>query len=376
MHSQNWRCTAAMKRMRGKQPAPSGCGQPLANSSRGSTGNGHSAVERSITLESSDGLHLAAEPMCLRGVKELHSEILAMLDEPDDAIRFEKPYLPKTELPIWEFVCKFNRVPKEIRRDGESNNKENKLAQYIRRNKRKLHSETLALLKNIPASSTAAEDNKQNMATVPSLSQPQRSGKLPENSEKPAGLNTESSGVPQPAASCHEPRSPMVFLKYIEPIWADEVAAGQKMFECVANNMKWQNQFKQLSSGDIFIVVMKGRDKVSAVCEVASPAIVKETNRELLKSKLQESRHAALDAYLDGAESFDYVEFKLVFDCRRFLLNGSTAAFLNYVGLSVPKSPSVGLLCPVVHDEHWHNRLLGYMHSLDYLLEPSICHRQ
>ena len=27
----------------------------------------------------------------------------------------------------------------------------------------------------------------------------------PENSEKLAGLNTKSSGVPQPAASCHEP---------------------------------------------------------------------------------------------------------------------------------------------------------------------------
>ena len=29
-----------------------------------------------------------------------------------------------------------------------------------------------------------------------------------------------------------------------------------------------------------------------------------------IRSKLQQSRHAALDAYLDGAESFDYV------DCR------------------------------------------------------------
>ena len=67
----------------------------------------------------------------------------------------------------------------------------------------------------------------------------------------------------------------MVFMKYLEPIWADEVAAGQKMFECVANKTKWQNQFKQLCAGDIFIVVMKGRDKVNAVCEVASPAIVK-----------------------------------------------------------------------------------------------------
>jgi len=190
------------------------------------------------------------------------------------------------------------------------------------------------------------------------------------HSEKPAGLNTESSGVPQPAASCHEPRSPMVFMKILEPIWAAEVADGQKMFECVANKTKWQNQFKQLSSGDLFIVVMKGRDKVNAVCEVASPAIVKETNRDVLKSKVQESRHAALDAYLDGAESFDYVEYKLVFDCRHFLLSGSTLAFLNYVGLSAPKSPSVGLLRPVVRDEHWHNRLYEYMHN------RSICHRQ
>ena len=61
---------------------------------------------------------------------------------------------------------------------------------------------------------------------------------------------------------------------------------------------------------------MKGRDKVSAVCEVASAATVKETNRDVLKSKLQESRHEALDAYLNGAKSFDYVEFKHVFDCR------------------------------------------------------------
>ena len=88
----------------------------------------------------------------------------------------------------------------------------------------------------------------------------------------------------------------MLFMKILEPIWAIEVADGQKMFECVANKTKWQNQFKQLSSGDLFIVVMKGRDKVNAVCEVASPAIVKETNRDVLKSKLQESRHAALDA--------------------------------------------------------------------------------
>ena len=86
--------------MRYKQPAPSGSGQPTANSSRGFTGDGHSAVERSIRLESSDGSHLAAEPMCFRGVKKLHSEIIAMLDEPDDAIRFAKPYLPEKDISI------------------------------------------------------------------------------------------------------------------------------------------------------------------------------------------------------------------------------------------------------------------------------------
>ena len=192
------------------------------------------------------------------------------------------------------------------------------------------------------------------------------------HSEKPAGLNTESSGVPQPAASCHEPRSPMVFMKILEPIWAAEVADGQKMFECVANKTKWQNQFKQLSSGDLFIVVLKGRDKVNAVCEVASPAIVKETNRDVLKSKLQESRHAALDAYLDGAESFDYVEFKHVFDCRCFLSVSSTAAFLDHVGLALPKSPLVGLLRPVVLDEQWHSRLHEYMQQAVLRLPVSL----
>ena len=106
----------------------------------------------------------------------------------------------------------------------------------------------------------------------------------------------------------------MVFMKILEPIWAIEVADGQKMFECVANTTMWHNQLKQLSSADLLIVVMKRFDKVTAVCEVASPAKVKETNRDVLKSKLQESRHEALDAYLDGAESFDYVEFKHVFD--------------------------------------------------------------
>jgi len=49
-----------------------------------------------------------------------------------------------------------------------------------------------------------------------------------------------SSGGPHPAGKCHGPRSPMVFMKILEPIWANEVADGQKMFECVANRTMWQ----------------------------------------------------------------------------------------------------------------------------------------
>ena len=39
----------------------------------------------------------------------------------------------------------------------------------------------------------------------------------------------------------------------------------------------------------------------------------------------------------------------------------STAAFLERVGLALPKSPLVGLLRPVVIDAQWHNRLHEYM---------------
>ena len=153
----------------------------------------------------------------------------------------------------------------------------------------------------------------------------------------------------------------MIFMKILEPIWAIEVADGQKMFECVANKGRWQNQFKQLASGDIMIICIKGQNKVSAVCEVASAARTKQTNREVLKSKLQESRHEALDAYLDGAASFDYVEFKQVFDCRSVFSEFNIAASLARIGLARPITPLLGLVRPDVIDAQWHNRLYECM---------------
>ena len=117
---------------------------------------------------------------------------------------------------------------------------------------------------------------------------------------------------------------------------------------------------------------MKRQNKVSAVCEIASAATIKETSRDVLESKLQESRHEALDAYLDGAESFDHVEFKHVFDCRCYLSVTNTAAFLERVGLALPKTPWVGLLRPVVLDEQWHRRRHEYMQQAVLRLPVSL----
>ena len=177
---------------------------------------------------------------------------------------------------------------------------------------------------------------------------PRHTGRIP---------HTGSSDIEQLTDTRQELRSTMIFMKKLEPIWAIEVADGQKMFECVANKGRWQNQFKQLASGDIIVICIKGENKVSAVCEVASAARTKQTNREVLKSKLKESRHKALDAYLDGAASFDYVEFKQVFDCRSVFSEFNTAASLERVGLALPRTPLVGLLRPDVIDAQWHNRL-------------------
>ena len=76
----------------------------------------------------------------------------------------------------------------------------------------------------------------------------------------------------------------------IEPRWADMVAAGQKKFERVANQKTWQNQFEAVDSGNLFIVVEKGTGQVAAVGDVASPAVVKATDRQALKKAAPRKR--------------------------------------------------------------------------------------
>ncbi len=103
-----------------------------------------------------------------------------------------------------------------------------------------------------------------------------------------------------------------VVLKVIDSIWASDIAAGIKFFECVANR-RWNNLFKGLTAGDLFIIAEKGTLKVTAVGEVASAPRTKVAERDILYCMLLPERHAALDEYLADAATFDFVQFKLVY---------------------------------------------------------------
>ena len=61
-----------------------------------------------------------------------------------------------------------------------------------------------------------------------------------------------------------------------------------------------------------------------------------------------------------------------MYDCRRVPSVFSTAAFLEQVGLALPKTPLVGLLRPVVLDEQWHCRLHEYMQQAVLRLPVSL----
>ena len=106
------------------------------------------------------------------------------------------------------------------------------------------------------------------------------------------------------------PGEKRVVLKVIEKIWAQEVAAGNKYFECVANRKAWSNIFKGLKSGDFFIVVVKGNLQVAAVCEVAGGPSTKVEDVEVLHSMLPPALYTDLAAYLEESSSFDFVMFR------------------------------------------------------------------
>ena len=108
------------------------------------------------------------------------------------------------------------------------------------------------------------------------------------------------------------PGKKRVVLKVIEMVWAQEVAAGNKHFECVANKHAWLNRFKGLRSGDLFVVVTKGDLQVAAVCEVAASPSTKVEDVEVLHLMLPPALHTDLAAYLEESSSFDFVMFRMV----------------------------------------------------------------
>ena len=114
----------------------------------------------------------------------------------------------------------------------------------------------------------------------------------------------------KPAPETHDTKR--VVLKVIDSIWASDIAAGRKFFESVANR-RWNNLFKGLTAGDLFIVAEKGTLEIAAVGEVASAPRTKVAERDALYYMLPPDRHSALDVYLADAATFDFVQFKLVY---------------------------------------------------------------
>ena len=99
-------------------------------------------LARKTRLHSSDDAHLAAEAV----TDSMDGQADGALD-----IRVEKWYLPEHDFPIWDFVRRFGREPKETRKkdaDAESK-REWELAHYIRKHEAKLHSETITMLHNL-----------------------------------------------------------------------------------------------------------------------------------------------------------------------------------------------------------------------------------
>ena len=126
-----------------------------------------------------------------------------------------------------------------------------------------------------------------------------------------------------------------VVLKVIASAWASDVAAGNKLFECVANRKRWQNQFKGLKKGDLFAVLCKGTLQVAAVCEIASPPQTKVQTREALYSLVLPEQRAAINSYLGDAATFDYVPFSKIYSPPSPL---TIREMLGILGAEIPKT--------------------------------------
>jgi len=104
-----------------------------------------------------------------------------------------------------------------------------------------------------------------------------------------------------------------VFVKAVREEFVTATADGEKFFEC----SKKSQIFKKLNAGDLLLLMQtQSQQRVVAVGEVAHPAVSRESKRAVLYDRLPCRLHDPLDAYLDTADAFDYVQFNKVYDLR------------------------------------------------------------
>jgi hypothetical protein len=152
-----------------------------------------------------------------------------------------------------------------------------------------------------------------------------------------------------------ETASKKVFMKVVEPEWAELVACGRKRFECTVQ----PGGFKRISIGCPLVILRKGTGQVCAVGIVAGQPVSKSTDRDLLRYWIPHGSRAALDTYLAGSKSgtVDYVRFEATYDlrARRF----GIGEFLALAGLRKrhPNQPHVGMLELVGIYNNWPDML-------------------
>ena len=129
----------------------------------------------------------------------------------------------------------------------------------------------------------------------------------------------QTTGAGSTGAELGPKEAKQVVAKSIKDIWATEVAAGNKFFECIKrskNGRQLRDQFKNLVAGDLFVVVGKGQKlRIFAVAEVSQTREKDVQEKSVLYSKLPSALHSELDNYL-GDSTFDYVPFSRVWDLR------------------------------------------------------------
>ena len=118
---------------------------------------------------------------------------------------------------------------------------------------------------------------------------------------------------PDAAATIGSEHQRRVFCKVLFKLWADAVAAGEKVFECAK-----PGKLADMVTGDLLIIGCTGaKGYVVAVGEV-DYMVKAATEHEYLFHMLSQRLIPELCRFCEDAEmhTFDYVKFRRVFDVR------------------------------------------------------------